>query len=130
MRLLQPPDRCHLLPCRFRQALLYCDQHVHAVNALSGKTPPLTDLRPLLHRQPRPLAGVAPIHYCSFSRYAVGTFDERLINRVCNVLLPEIQELVPGMRPGGAPIPNFFMPMVQQGQRPGGRRARVWSLSM
>lgn len=30
------------------------------------------------------------------------------------------------MRPGGAPIPNFFMPMVQQGQqgqRPGGRRA-------
>lgn len=30
------------------------------------------------------------------------------------------------MRPGGAPMPNFFMPMVQQGQqgqRPGGRRA-------
>lgn len=36
------------------------------------------------------------------------------------------QQLVPGMRPGGAPVPNFFMPMVpqgQQGQRPGGRRA-------
>lgn len=36
------------------------------------------------------------------------------------------QQLVPGMRPGGAPMPNFFMPMVQQGQqgqRPGGRRA-------
>ena len=35
------------------------------------------------------------------------------------------QQLVPGMRPGGAPIPNFYMPMVQQGQqgqRPGGRR--------
>ncbi|KAL3538857.1 hypothetical protein ACH5RR_002223 [Cinchona calisaya] len=35
------------------------------------------------------------------------------------------QQLVPGMRPG-APIPNFFVPMVQQGQqgqRPGGRRA-------
>ncbi|KAJ0685854.1 hypothetical protein HanLR1_Chr11g0407761 [Helianthus annuus] len=32
------------------------------------------------------------------------------------------QQLVPGMRPGGAPIPNFFMPMVQQGQRPAGRR--------
>lgn len=35
------------------------------------------------------------------------------------------QQLVPGMRPGGAPMPNFFMPMVQQGQqgqRPGGRR--------
>ncbi|KAL3634166.1 poly(A) binding protein Pab2 [Castilleja foliolosa] len=35
------------------------------------------------------------------------------------------QQLVPGMRPGGGPIPNFFMPMVQQGQqgqRPGGRR--------
>lgn len=34
-------------------------------------------------------------------------------------------QLVPGMRPGGAPMPNFFMPMVQQGQqaqRPGGRR--------
>jgi len=32
---------------------------------------------------------------------------------------------VPGMRPGGAPVPNFFVPMVQQGQqgqRPGGRR--------
>ena len=28
------------------------------------------------------------------------------------------------MRPGGAPMTNFFMPMVQpqQGQRPGGRR--------
>ncbi|GLU04237.1 hypothetical protein SLE2022_213960 [Rubroshorea leprosula] len=35
------------------------------------------------------------------------------------------QQLVPGMRPGGGPIPNFFVPMVppaQQGQRPGGRR--------
>ncbi|KAL8094619.1 polyadenylate-binding protein 2-like [Apium graveolens] len=35
------------------------------------------------------------------------------------------QQLVPGMRPGGGPLPNFFMPMVQQGQqgqRPGGRR--------
>ncbi|KVH93299.1 polyadenylate-binding protein 2-like [Cynara cardunculus var. scolymus] len=38
------------------------------------------------------------------------------------------QQLVPGMRPGGAPMPNFFMPMVQQGQqgqRPGGRRTAV-----
>lgn len=36
------------------------------------------------------------------------------------------QQLVPGMRPGGGPMPNFFVPMVQQGQqgqRPGGRRA-------
>ncbi|KAJ4716283.1 Polyadenylate-binding protein [Melia azedarach] len=36
------------------------------------------------------------------------------------------QQLVPGMRPGAAPMPNFFMPMVQQGQqgqRPSGRRA-------
>ncbi|XP_044475277.1 polyadenylate-binding protein 2-like [Mangifera indica] len=35
------------------------------------------------------------------------------------------QQLVPGMRPGGGPIPNFFVPVVQQGQqgqRPGGRR--------
>ncbi|CAI9115814.1 OLC1v1016815C1 [Oldenlandia corymbosa var. corymbosa] len=35
------------------------------------------------------------------------------------------QQLVSGMRPGGGPMPNFFMPMVQQGQqgqRPGGRR--------
>jgi len=32
------------------------------------------------------------------------------------------QQLVPGMRPGGAPMPNFFLPMVQQGPRPGGRR--------
>ncbi|PIA52882.1 hypothetical protein AQUCO_01000627v1 [Aquilegia coerulea] len=34
-------------------------------------------------------------------------------------------QLVPGMRPGGAAMPNFFVPMVQgqQGQRPGGRRA-------
>jgi|UniRef100_A0A2N9H628 polyadenylate-binding protein len=35
------------------------------------------------------------------------------------------QQLVPGMRPGGAPMPNFFVPMPQQGQqgqRPGGRR--------
>ncbi|KAJ0641150.1 hypothetical protein HanLR1_Chr16g0623971 [Helianthus annuus] len=38
------------------------------------------------------------------------------------------QQLVPGMRPGGGPLPNFFMPMVppgQQGQRPGGRRGGV-----
>ncbi|KAF3446628.1 hypothetical protein FNV43_RR11808 [Rhamnella rubrinervis] len=34
------------------------------------------------------------------------------------------QQLVPGMRPGGGPIQNFFVPMVQgqQGQRPVGRR--------
>ncbi|KAK6946081.1 Polyadenylate-binding protein/Hyperplastic disc protein [Dillenia turbinata] len=35
------------------------------------------------------------------------------------------QQLVPGMRPGAAPMPNFYMPLVQQGQqsqRPGGRR--------
>ncbi|XVE55855.1 hypothetical protein DITRI_Ditri03aG0190900 [Diplodiscus trichospermus] len=32
------------------------------------------------------------------------------------------QQLVPGMRPGVPPVPNFFVPMVQQGQRPGGRR--------
>ncbi|KAL4559558.1 hypothetical protein LXL04_031700 [Taraxacum kok-saghyz] len=27
------------------------------------------------------------------------------------------QQLVPGMRPGGGPMPNFFVPVVQQGQR-------------
>ncbi|GMH13823.1 hypothetical protein Nepgr_015664 [Nepenthes gracilis] len=35
------------------------------------------------------------------------------------------QQLVPGMRPGAAPMPNFFVPLMQQGQqgqRPGGRR--------
>ncbi|KAH7523654.1 hypothetical protein FEM48_Zijuj06G0034800 [Ziziphus jujuba var. spinosa] len=35
------------------------------------------------------------------------------------------QQLVPGVRPGGGPMPNFFVPLVQQGQqgqRPGGRR--------
>ncbi|KFK30042.1 hypothetical protein AALP_AA7G209600 [Arabis alpina] len=34
------------------------------------------------------------------------------------------QQLVPGMRPGGGHVPNFYMPMVQQQQqqRPGGRR--------
>ncbi|CAN7048468.1 hypothetical protein IGI04_025554 [Brassica rapa subsp. trilocularis] len=33
------------------------------------------------------------------------------------------QQMVPGMRPGGGPMYNFFMPMVQHGQqRPGGRR--------
>jgi len=35
------------------------------------------------------------------------------------------QQLVPGMRPGGGPMPSFFVPLVQQGQqgqRPGGRR--------
>ncbi|KAL3722357.1 hypothetical protein ACJRO7_034693 [Eucalyptus globulus] len=39
------------------------------------------------------------------------------------------QQLVPGMRPGAGPMPNFLVPMVhqqgQQGQRPGGRRAGV-----
>ncbi|PKA54104.1 Polyadenylate-binding protein 2 [Apostasia shenzhenica] len=36
------------------------------------------------------------------------------------------QQLLPGVRPGAAPMPNFFMPLVQQGQqtqRPGGRRS-------
>lgn len=36
------------------------------------------------------------------------------------------QQLVPGMRPGAAPMPNFFVSMLPQGQqaqRPGGRRA-------
>ncbi|XP_042424862.1 polyadenylate-binding protein 2-like isoform X1 [Zingiber officinale] len=36
------------------------------------------------------------------------------------------QQLIPGMRPAGAHMPNFFVPLVQQGQqmhRPGGRRA-------
>uniref|UniRef100_A0A0D6QUW5 Polyadenylate-binding protein n=1 Tax=Araucaria cunninghamii TaxID=56994 RepID=A0A0D6QUW5_ARACU len=35
------------------------------------------------------------------------------------------QQLVHGMRPGSAPIPNFYLPLVQaqQGQRPAGRRA-------
>ncbi|KAM0873678.1 hypothetical protein ACQ4PT_037911 [Festuca glaucescens] len=36
------------------------------------------------------------------------------------------QHMIPGMRPGVAPMPNFVMPMVQQGQqpqRPSGRRA-------
>ncbi|GMI88258.1 POLY(A) BINDING PROTEIN 8, poly(A) binding protein 8 [Hibiscus trionum] len=36
------------------------------------------------------------------------------------------QQLVPGMRPGGAAMQNFFVPVVQQGQqgqRPGGRRS-------
>ncbi|GAB4838712.1 poly(A) binding protein Pab2 [Ancistrocladus abbreviatus] len=35
-------------------------------------------------------------------------------------------QLVPGLRPTGAPMPNFFVPVVQQGQqvqRPSGRRA-------
>ncbi len=35
------------------------------------------------------------------------------------------QQLVPGMRPAGPPMPNFFVPIVQQGQqgqRLGGRR--------
>ncbi|KAK4766392.1 hypothetical protein SAY87_008034 [Trapa incisa] len=38
------------------------------------------------------------------------------------------QQLVPGMRPGAAPMTNFMVPMVQQGhqgQRPGGRRGGV-----
>ncbi|CAL5378917.1 unnamed protein product [Camellia sinensis] len=33
------------------------------------------------------------------------------------------QQLVPGTRPGQLPIPNFFVPLVQQGQHPGGRHA-------
>ncbi|CAI0424674.1 unnamed protein product [Linum tenue] len=32
------------------------------------------------------------------------------------------QQLVPGMRPGGGPMPNYFVVQGQQGQRPGGRR--------
>ncbi|KAJ7951596.1 Polyadenylate-binding protein [Quillaja saponaria] len=39
------------------------------------------------------------------------------------------QQFVPGMRPGGGPMPNFFVPMVQQAMRPGGRRLRDAALS-
>ncbi|CAI9765583.1 unnamed protein product [Fraxinus pennsylvanica] len=35
------------------------------------------------------------------------------------------QQLVPGMRPGGPLMPNVFLPMVQQGPRPGGRRSNT-----
>jgi polyadenylate-binding protein len=35
------------------------------------------------------------------------------------------QQLVPGMRPGGAPMQNFFVPMGQPGQHPGSRRSGV-----
>ncbi|KAK4757467.1 hypothetical protein SAY87_018768 [Trapa incisa] len=38
------------------------------------------------------------------------------------------QQLVPGMRPGAAPMGNFIVPMIHQGQqaqRPGGRRTGV-----
>ncbi|CAM0911425.1 unnamed protein product [Alopecurus aequalis] len=38
------------------------------------------------------------------------------------------QHMIPGMRPGVAPMPNFVMPMMQQGQqpqRPSGRQAGV-----
>eukprot|EP01018_Ginkgo_biloba_P010458 Gb_26955 [translate_table: standard] len=38
------------------------------------------------------------------------------------------QQLVPGMRPGGAQIPNFYVPLFRQGQqgpRPGSRRGGV-----
>ncbi|KAK5840151.1 hypothetical protein PVK06_009034 [Gossypium arboreum] len=35
------------------------------------------------------------------------------------------QQLVPGMRPVGPPMPNCFVPMVQQGQCPRGRRGTV-----
>ncbi|CAN7097734.1 unnamed protein product [Brassica rapa subsp. narinosa] len=44
------------------------------------------------------------------------------------------QQLVPGMRPGGSPMSNFFMPMMQQGQqqqqqqRPGGGGRRGGAL--
>lgn len=40
------------------------------------------------------------------------------------------QQLVPGMRPGGAHMPNYFVPVVQQGQqgpRPGMRRSGAGS---
>ncbi|KAI8027784.1 Polyadenylate-binding protein 8 [Camellia lanceoleosa] len=36
---------------------------------------------------------------------------------------PPQQQLVPGTRPGQLPIPNFFVPLVQQGQHSGGRHA-------
>lgn len=32
------------------------------------------------------------------------------------------QQLVPGMRPGGAPMSNFFLPVAQQGQQQQGQR--------
>ncbi|PHT88990.1 hypothetical protein T459_04103 [Capsicum annuum] len=41
------------------------------------------------------------------------------------------RQVVRGMRHGGGPMPNFFMPMVQQGQqsqRPGGRCSGMFSI--
>jgi polyadenylate-binding protein len=41
------------------------------------------------------------------------------------------QQFIPGMRPGGAQMPNFYVPLVrpgQQGQRPGARRTPLQQL--
>ncbi|KAJ4701723.1 Polyadenylate-binding protein [Melia azedarach] len=56
---------------------------------------------------------------------APGLGQQFLYGQAPPTMIPPQQQLVPGMRPGGAPMPNFFVPMVQQGQqgqRPGGRR--------
>lgn len=50
------------------------------------------------------------------------------IDGICTFFQPGFgfqQQLVPGMRPGGPHMPNYFVPVVQQGQqgpRPGMRR--------
>ncbi|GAA0140711.1 RNA metabolism protein [Lithospermum erythrorhizon] len=61
---------------------------------------------------------------------APGMGQQLFYGQAPNSMLPQAgfgyqQQLIPGMRPGAAPMPNFFVPMVQQGhqgQHPGGRR--------
>ncbi|PKA63556.1 Polyadenylate-binding protein 2 [Apostasia shenzhenica] len=68
----------------------------------------------------------------AFGPSAPGMGQQMFLGQAPPTLIPPqlrfdfLSQLVPGMRPGGAPMPNFFMPMMQQGQhaqRPGIRRA-------
>nr|KJB63885.1 hypothetical protein B456_010G021800 [Gossypium raimondii] len=78
--------------------------------------------------QMRPLAipSVAP-RMPMYPSGAPGLGQQFLYGQAPPAIIPQAgfgyqQQLVPGVRPGGPPVPNFFVPMVQQGQRPGGRR--------
>ncbi|KAL2554073.1 Polyadenylate-binding protein 8 [Forsythia ovata] len=78
--------------------------------------------------QMRPVAVLPSIAPCMpiYPPGAPGIGQQLFYRQALPALIPQVefgyqQQLVPGMRPGGASMPNFFVPPVHQGQRLGKR---------
>ncbi|XP_028053264.1 polyadenylate-binding protein 2-like [Camellia sinensis] len=102
-----------------------CGRHAGGVPVQQGQQPV-----PLMQEQAQlsqmcPVA-VAPLvspcmPICSSGGHGLG--QQIFHGQAPPAITPRQQQLVPGTRPGQLPIPNFFLPVVQQGQYPGSRHA-------